>query len=508
MAAQHIGIAGAGLLGRLLAWRLSVDGHAVTVFDPASGPLDRGQAAGWTAAGMLSAWAELESADADVARLGLRSLVLWADTVSRLPMPVHFQRDGSLLLAHRSDLGTAQRLVGVLQGKMPIGHAPRALTAMQLRDLEPAVHGPTHAWMLDGEGQIHSVQAMLALADAATRSGARWRWGTTIDELAPGRIGGERFYAVFDVRGVGARPDLPVRGVRGEILWLHARGLTLQRPLRLLHPRSRVYLVPRPDDIVVVGASEIESEDRSPIPAQDTTTVAAAAHALSCQRCERHPGRGAPHLRAGLPQPARSEHGSGTCLAGHPRLSYPGPGRPGAAVRPVWARAAAVPFLQEPALPAMSERRAGRLTPGSARRVAAGAVLSSCLHAAACPERPGAIPCPLGLPHVDAVRRGHPHRVCRQPPLAGRHAGLHPRAAHLDAGPAPAHPCARADGLRRAGRSRPPVCAQAQSDVPVPRAVRQKARPAGEQQRIEELASQNLRSLACRYRSSSRTVRE
>ena len=68
MTAQHIGIAGAGLLGRLLAWRLAGLGHAVTVFDPAGGLLARGHAAGWTAAGMLSPWAELECAD-DVAVL-------------------------------------------------------------------------------------------------------------------------------------------------------------------------------------------------------------------------------------------------------------------------------------------------------------------------------------------------------------------------------------------------------------------------------------------------------
>ncbi|MBX9714962.1 MAG: FAD-dependent oxidoreductase [Burkholderiaceae bacterium] len=301
MAAQHIGIAGAGLLGRLLAWRLSTDGHAVTVFDPARGPLDRGQAAGWTAAGMLSPWAELETADAHVASLGLRSLVQWADTVGRLPMPVLFRRDGSLLLAHRSDLGAAQRLVGVLQSRMPPAHAPRALAADALHELEPAVHGPTHAWMLDGEGQIHSVQAMLALADAATRRGTRWRWGTTVHELAPGRIDGERFDAVFDVRGVGARPDLPVRGVRGEILWLHAPGLTLHRPLRLLHPRSRVYLVPRPDDIVVVGASEIESEDRSPISVRSLLGLLSAAHSVLPELAEARVVHTETNLRPALP---------------------------------------------------------------------------------------------------------------------------------------------------------------------------------------------------------------
>ena len=301
MAALHIGIAGAGLLGRLLAWRLSTDGHAVTVFDPASGLLDRGQAAGWTAAGMLSPWAELECADAHVADLGLRSLALWADVVSQLPQPVHFRREGSLLLAHRSDLGTAQRLISVLQSRMPSGHTPRALTVDQLRELEPAVHGPTHAWLLEGEGRIHTVQAMQSLAEAATRHGVRWRWGQAVHDLAPGRIEGEHFDAVFDVRGVGARPAMPVRGVRGEILWLHAPGLVLRRPLRLLHPRWRVYLVPRPDDIVVVGASEIESEDRSPISVRSLLGLLSAAHSVLPELAEARLVHTETNLRPSLP---------------------------------------------------------------------------------------------------------------------------------------------------------------------------------------------------------------
>jgi len=301
MAALQVGIAGAGLLGRLLAWRLSELGHAVTVFDPASGPLDRARAAGWTAAGMLSPWAELECADLRVAELGLRSLALWAEIVDQLPQAVHFRRDGSLLLAHRSDVGTAQRLMGVLRAKMPTGHAPRPLSAEQLRELEPAVHGPTQAWLLEGEGQIHTVQAMRSLADAATRGGVRWRWEQTVGDLAPGRIEGERFDAVFDVRGLGARPDLPLRGVRGEILWLHAPGLELGRPLRLLHPRWRVYLVPRPDDIVVVGASEIESEDRSPISVRSLLGLLSAAHSVLPELAEARVVHTETNLRPALP---------------------------------------------------------------------------------------------------------------------------------------------------------------------------------------------------------------
>ena len=312
MGALQIGIAGAGLLGRLLAWRLAHGGHRVTVFDPASGPLERGHAAGWTAAGMLSPWAELECADAHVADLGLRSLVLWGDIVRRLPAPLHFRREGSLLLAHRSDLGAAQRLVGLLQARMPAGCAPRSLTAEQLRALEPAVHGPTHAWLLEGEGQIHTVQAMCSLAEAASRAGVRWRWGTAVGELAPGRIEDERFDAVFDVRGVGARPSLPVRGVRGEIIWLHAPGIELHRPLRLLHPRSRVYLVPRPDDIVVVGASEVESEDRSPISVRTLLGLLSAAHSVLPELAEARVVHTETNLRPALPDNLpRVEHRPG-----------------------------------------------------------------------------------------------------------------------------------------------------------------------------------------------------
>jgi len=79
---SRIGIAGAGVLGRLLAWQLSRAGHAVTVFDPASGPqapavgsLAGGSvhAAGFTAAGMLSPIAELDNAGPQIAQLGWRS---------------------------------------------------------------------------------------------------------------------------------------------------------------------------------------------------------------------------------------------------------------------------------------------------------------------------------------------------------------------------------------------------------------------------------------------------
>ncbi|MBN9401957.1 MAG: FAD-dependent oxidoreductase, partial [Burkholderiales bacterium] len=90
---MNIGIAGAGVLGRLLAWRLTRAGHRVTVLDPAGGPLDRG-AAGWTAAGMLSPSAELECADLQVFQDGLDSIDMWAEIVAALPGPPDFARRG------------------------------------------------------------------------------------------------------------------------------------------------------------------------------------------------------------------------------------------------------------------------------------------------------------------------------------------------------------------------------------------------------------------------------
>ena len=301
---MKIGIAGAGLLGRLLAFELAGAGHSIEVFDPAAGDQSRG-AAGWTAAGMLSPVAELESAGDQVFALGLRSLSLWPGIVAALGSPVELRQDGSLLLAHRGDEGAARRVVDLLERKAPPGHFPTPLTAEALRELEPAVHGCAQAWLLPCEGQIHTVQAMAALASAATRRGVRWHWASPVQRAGPGTLDtpqGERVFDwVFDVRGTGARPELPVRGVRGEIFWLQAPGLKLRRPLRLLHPRHRVYLVPRQDDIVVVGASEIESEDRSPVSLRSTVELLAAAHSVLPELAEARLVHSETNLRPALP---------------------------------------------------------------------------------------------------------------------------------------------------------------------------------------------------------------
>jgi glycine oxidase len=310
---MHIAIAGAGLLGRLLAMQLSAAGHRVDVFDVATGPGPREssgtEAAAWTAAGMLSPVAELDRSNEDVFRLGLRSCELWPALAQAAGVPEVCHFDGSLLLAHRSDAGAAQRLVGLLQAKAGADHQPQPLAAEALAQLEPGVHGPSLARLLPCEGYIEVHNTMNALHAQGTRQGVQWHWGSPVAAAEPGVLqlahaGGNeahRFDHVFDVRGVGARPQLPVRGVRGEIFLLHAPGAGLKRPVRLMHPRHSVYIVPRPDDYLVVGASEIESEDRSPVSLRTTLELLSAAHSAIPALAEARVVHTESNLRPALP---------------------------------------------------------------------------------------------------------------------------------------------------------------------------------------------------------------
>jgi len=317
---MRIGIAGAGVLGRLLAWRLSRAGHAVTVFDPAAGPaapatgsLQRQAAfaAGFTAAGMLSPIAELDNAGPEIARLGWRSLAMWREVADALRAdgctdPL-FAQNGSLMVAHGADLGAARRVLARLEAAPALASelpAPQPLDRAALAALEPSLAPGLHAWLLPEEAQVMSRDMLEALAVHAPD--VHWCWGERAALVAPGRItlAGEEamsFDLAIDVRGVGARPELPLRGVRGEVIWLHAPGVQLQRPVRLLHPRHRVYIVPRPGDLFVVGASEVESEDRSPVSLRSAVELMAAAHSVIPELAEARIVHMEANLRPALP---------------------------------------------------------------------------------------------------------------------------------------------------------------------------------------------------------------
>ncbi|WP_457424199.1 FAD-dependent oxidoreductase [Roseateles sp. P5_E7] len=295
---MQIAIAGAGVMGRLLAWQLARAGHRVTVVDPAEGPAQPGAAA-FTAAGLLSPLAEQAHAEPEIATLGWRSLALWPAIADALGQPGLVKTDGSLLLAHGGDLGAAQRVLARLDD----GPEPLNRTALQM--LEPALAPDLKAWWLPGEGQLLPRELLLAFAQQAP--GVDWLWGRRAVAVQPHVLAlddGRRLDAdlVIDTRGLGAKPDMPtLRGVRGEILWLHAPGVVLNRPVRLLHPRHRVYLVPRPGDVIVVGASEVESEDRSPVSLRSAVELMAAAHSVLPALAEARIAHMESNLRPALP---------------------------------------------------------------------------------------------------------------------------------------------------------------------------------------------------------------
>jgi glycine oxidase len=335
---SRIGIAGAGIAGRLLAFQLSRLGHEVDVFDPApDAAAPQGQlshpAAAFTAAGMLSPLAELEHAPADISERGWRSLDLWPGIVATLGpnygTPGLFRRNGSVLVAHPGDTGATQRVLARLKAAnarsarqrevdaadathpttlqlngprdKPAQRDPQALTPEMLRELEPAlVHG-VQGWLLPGEGQVDPSRLLPALV--AESPDVRWHWNHRVSHVAPHRLQvlgrtTEKFDYAIDTRGLGARgPELALRGVRGELLWLHAPGLELRRPVRCIHARHRVYLVPRQGDHVVVGATEIDSEDRSPVSVRSAIELLSAAHSIVPQLAEARIVRLDTHLR-------------------------------------------------------------------------------------------------------------------------------------------------------------------------------------------------------------------
>ena len=87
---------------------------------------------------------------------------------------------------------------------------------------------------------------------------------------------------VVDCRGGAARTEVgTLRGVRGEMAVVRARDVTLSRPVRLLHPRFPLYVVPWGEGLYMVGATMIESEDLGQVTLRSALDLLGAAFAVS-----------------------------------------------------------------------------------------------------------------------------------------------------------------------------------------------------------------------------------
>ncbi|RYY04392.1 MAG: glycine oxidase ThiO [Gammaproteobacteria bacterium] len=286
----HIAIAGAGLLGRLLAWHLLHAGCKVSLFEAGSFQPDTPQtnrAAAFTAAGMIAPLSEAVVSDANVFRMGQYALEKWPQWLAHLKTtsPLFFQ-NGSLVVAHPQDISELDQFESELDFVIPECKTFQRVNRQQISELEPDISSHFQQGLfLAEEGHLDNRELLAILGDEIIQLGVELFENNSV-ETSPYKIITENkeytFDTVIDCRGLGAKsPQLNLRGVRGETLHVETKEIQLRRPVRLMHPRYQLYIVPKPNNRFIIGATQIESEDRSPVSLQSTLELSSALYTLS-----------------------------------------------------------------------------------------------------------------------------------------------------------------------------------------------------------------------------------
>ncbi|MCO1598288.1 glycine oxidase ThiO [Micromonospora sp. RHAY321] len=268
-ARPDVAVVGAGPIGLAVAWRCAARGLRVVVHDPASG-----SGASAVAAGMLSPVAEAYFGERQLTALLLASAALWptfaAELTEATGAELGYRTDGTLMVGLTGDdLAEARRLWAYQQ---ELGLPVTPLRPTELRDHEPALAPRVRGGALaPTDHQVDPRLLVPALRTAARRAGA---------VLVPQPV---RHLSEVDARvtvvaagcGAAALTGLPVRPVKGQILRLRAPGGVapgFRHVIRGYADGEPVYLVPRADGEVVLGATV---EERS-----DTTVTAGAVQRL------------------------------------------------------------------------------------------------------------------------------------------------------------------------------------------------------------------------------------
>lgn len=264
---MKIAILGAGIMGKLIAFFLIKQQYHVTLFDKEKGFNNCSH----VAAGLLSPVTELIQSDSLIFRLGSDALRnYWPFILNSLSQPIYFKQLGSLLLAHPRDQHLLSDAIQQIAK-----HYADPIKSCDISIIEPELSRFRHGYFFAEEGQIDSQSILSSLQE--------WL-GERIRKQHVDHFPGASYDWIIDCRGLGAKSHFPdLRSVRGECIWIEAKNINLKRPVRLLHPHYPLYLVPRPNNIFILGASEIETEDKSPISVKTTLELLSAAFYL-------HPG--------------------------------------------------------------------------------------------------------------------------------------------------------------------------------------------------------------------------
>ncbi|WP_218014204.1 glycine oxidase ThiO [Rubellimicrobium roseum] len=254
-------VIGAGVAGLTCALALAERGASVEVID--RGERLGAEACSWYAGGMLAPWCERESAEPLVAELGEEAIDYWAERVPGV------MRKGTLVVAPARDVPDLARFArrterfGWVDGE-------------RIATLEPDLAGRfSKGLFFSEEGHLDPRDALDALSEALARQGISIRFGVEVENEAPSSP------TIVDCRGFGARDALPdLRGVKGEMVLVRTKDVTLSRPVRLLHPRHPVYIVPRDDGLFMIGATMIESSERGRVTARAMLELLGAAYAV------------------------------------------------------------------------------------------------------------------------------------------------------------------------------------------------------------------------------------
>ena len=258
----RVTIIGAGIAGVACAYEFARRGAAVTILETREAA---GRGCSWYAGGMLAPWCECEAAEPVIGELGRESLTFWQQ---------HFSgtvSNGTLVVAPRRDLPDLQRFARRTEEY-------RWVDAQEIADIEPDLAGLyRQALYFPREAHLDPRAALAALV-------ARLRdaFGVSIsygDEPGPADW-------TVDCRGLAARDALPdLRPVKGEMLVVKNRELNFSRPLRMLHPRMPVYVVPRGDGVYMIGATMIENAEEGRVTVRSVLELLSAVYTL-------HPGFG------------------------------------------------------------------------------------------------------------------------------------------------------------------------------------------------------------------------
>ena len=328
---SHYLLIGSGLIGRLTAWRLLEAGHDVAIL---SNDDRRGSdSAGYAAAGMVAPATEAISGGALLKTMGQRSLQLWSQWLKELCGPVFYQQHGTLVVAHAADQSEMERFQRQADYRLEAAdfhlldkQALHAREAELADRFQQALYFPAEA-CLDNRQLYQQLEALLS-------AHSNWQHCEPIGHLDAQSIdslcrryldcAGSTFDAVLDCRGNGGKANLAtLRSVRGEILRVHAPAVDFRHAIRLLHPRYPLYLAPRADHYVL-GATVIESDDRSPISVRSALELLSALYSLHPGFAEARVQDMGSHCRPALPHnlPTIDRRAWGYCVNGFYRHGY------------------------------------------------------------------------------------------------------------------------------------------------------------------------------------------